>query len=115
MLVLAPPWGDTAPAFFGYWTAGLASLLWIIERIAFFTLIREKGAVYTSQVIYVSTPAAVLWAIFIFQRPADLWISSDRRFPCCTRSNSPMAAASQREVLAPRSTRRRAAFHCRHR
>jgi drug/metabolite transporter (DMT)-like permease len=74
MLVLAPPWSDTAPAFFGYWTAGLASLLWIVERIAFFTLIRERGAVYTSQVIYVSTPAAVLWAIFIFQRPADLWI-----------------------------------------
>ena len=74
MLVLAPPWSETAPALFGYWTAGLASLLWIVERIAFFTLIREKGAVYTSQVIYVSTPAAVLWAIFIFQRPADLWI-----------------------------------------
>jgi drug/metabolite transporter (DMT)-like permease len=74
MLVLAPPWDETMPALFAYWTAGLASLLWIIERIAFFTLIREKGAFYTSQVIYVSTPAAVLWAILIFGRPADMWI-----------------------------------------
>ena len=44
--------------------------MWIIERIAFFTLIREKGAVYTIQAIYVSTPAAVLWAILIFGKPA---------------------------------------------
>ena len=74
MFVLAPPWGEATPALFAYWTAGLASLLWIVERIAFFTLIREKGAFYTSQVIYVSTPAAVLWAIFIFGKPADPWI-----------------------------------------
>jgi drug/metabolite transporter (DMT)-like permease len=74
MLVLAPPWGETTPAFSAYWTAGLASLLWIIERIAFFTLIREKGAFYTIQAIYVSTPAAILWAIFIFGKPADPWI-----------------------------------------
>lgn len=74
MLVLAPPWSPEAPQLFSYWTAGLASLLWIVERIAFFTLIREKGAFYTIQAIYVSTPAAVLWAIFIFGRPADMWI-----------------------------------------
>jgi drug/metabolite transporter (DMT)-like permease len=74
MLILAPPWADTAPPLFAYWTAAAASLLWIIERIAFFTLIREKGAFYTIQVVYVSTPAAVLWAIFIFARPADPWI-----------------------------------------
>lgn len=74
MLVLAPPWSEGAPGLFSYWTAGVASLLWIIERIAFFSLIREKGALYTIQAIYVSTPAAVLWAIFIFGRPADMWI-----------------------------------------
>jgi drug/metabolite transporter (DMT)-like permease len=74
MLVLAPPWGVSTPALFDYWTAAAASLLWIIERIAFFTLIREKGAVYTIQAIYVSTPAAVLWAIFIFGRPSNPWI-----------------------------------------
>lgn len=74
MLILAPPWGEAQPALAAYWTAGLASLLWIIERIAFFTLIREKGAFYTIQAVYVSSPAAVLWAIFIFGRPADPWI-----------------------------------------
>jgi drug/metabolite transporter (DMT)-like permease len=74
MLVLAPPWSDTTPALIDYWTAGFASLLWIVERIAFFTLIREKGAFYTIQAVYVSTPAAVLWAIVIFDKPADPWI-----------------------------------------
>jgi len=74
MLVLDPPWSDAAPALFAYWTAIAASILWIIERIAFFTLIREKGAVYTIQAIYVSTPAAVLWAILIFGKPANPWI-----------------------------------------
>lgn len=74
MLVLAPPWGDATPSLFAYWTALAASALWIVERIAFFTLIRDKGALYTIQAIYVSTPAAVLWAIVIFGRPADAWI-----------------------------------------
>ncbi|WP_119270511.1 DMT family transporter [Taklimakanibacter deserti] len=74
MLILAPPWSEASPQLSAYWTAGLASLLWIVERIAFFALIREKGAFYTIQAIYVSTPAAVLWAIFIFGMPADPWI-----------------------------------------
>ena len=74
MLVFAPPWSDATPPLFAYWTALAASALWIIERIAFFTLIREKGALYTIQAIYVSTPAAVLWAIVIFGKPADAWI-----------------------------------------
>ncbi|HTN96519.1 MAG TPA: hypothetical protein VL101_06050, partial [Nordella sp.] len=74
MLVLAPPWSDMTPPLWAYWTALAASALWIIERIAFFTLIREKGALYTIQAIYVSTPAAVLWAIVIFGKPADPWI-----------------------------------------
>lgn len=74
MLVLAPPWSAATPPLFAYWTALAASALWIIERIAFFTLIREKGALYTIQAIYVSTPAAVLWAIVIFGKPADAWI-----------------------------------------
>lgn len=74
MFLLAPPWSDTTPALVDYWTAGAASLLWIVERIAFFTLIREKGAFYTIQAVYVSTPAAVLWAIVIFGRAPDPWI-----------------------------------------
>ncbi len=74
MLVLAPPWSAATPPLFAYWTALAASALWIVERIAFFTLIRDKGALYTIQAIYVSTPAAVLWAIMIFGRPADAWI-----------------------------------------
>ena len=52
----------------------MAGILWIIERIAFFTLIRDKGAVYTIQAVYVSTPAAVLFAIFFYGGGADIWL-----------------------------------------
>jgi hypothetical protein len=52
----------------------VAGILWIIERIAFFTLIRDKGAVYTIQAVYVSTPAAVLFAIFFYGGGADIWL-----------------------------------------
>jgi drug/metabolite transporter (DMT)-like permease len=74
MLAFAPPWSPDAPVLSAYWTAFAATLMWIIERIAFFTLIRDRGAVYTIQAIYVSTPAAVLWAIAIFGGGADPWL-----------------------------------------
>ena len=47
-------------------------LVWTIERIAFFSPIRDRGAVYTIQAIYVS--AAVLWAIMIFGGGTDVWL-----------------------------------------
>ena len=59
ILYFAAPWGPSTPELFAYWTVLVAGILWIIERIAFFTLIRDKGAVYTIQAVYVSTPAAV--------------------------------------------------------
>ena len=68
------PWGDATPALFAYWTVLVAGLMWIIERIAFFTLIRDKGAVYTIQAVYVSTPAAVLFAILFYGGGADMWL-----------------------------------------
>jgi hypothetical protein len=37
-------------------------------------LIRDKGAVYTLQAVYVSTPAAVLFAIFFYGGGADIWL-----------------------------------------
>lgn len=74
MLVLAPPWDPATPSLLAYWSAGVATVMWIIERIAFFTLIRDRGAVYTIQAIYVATPAAVLWAILFFGNQTDPWI-----------------------------------------
>jgi hypothetical protein len=74
MLAFAPPWSDSAPALIAYLPAIAATVMWVIERIAFFSLIRDRGAVYTIQAIYVSTPAAVLWAILIFGGGADVWL-----------------------------------------
>jgi drug/metabolite transporter (DMT)-like permease len=74
MLYFAPPWGETLLPLWSYWPAIIATAMWTIERIAFFSLIRDRGAVYTIQAIYVSTPAAVLWAIVIFGGGTDLWL-----------------------------------------
>jgi drug/metabolite transporter (DMT)-like permease len=74
MLYFAAPWGPSTPELLAYWTVLVAGILWIIERIAFFTLIRDKGAVYTIQAVYVSTPAAVLFAIFFYGGGADIWL-----------------------------------------
>jgi drug/metabolite transporter (DMT)-like permease len=72
--VLTPPWGEGAPALPAYWLVAVATLMWIIERITFFTLIRDKGAVYTIQAVYVATPAGVLFALAIFGGQGDTWI-----------------------------------------
>ena len=74
MLYFAAPWGPATPELLAYWTVLVAGILWIIERIAFFTLIRDKGAVYTIQAVYVSTPAAVLFAILFYGGGADIWL-----------------------------------------
>jgi hypothetical protein len=39
-----------------------------------FTLIRDKGAVYTVQATYVATPAAVAIAALFFGGASDLWL-----------------------------------------
>ena len=44
--------------------------MWVVERMAYFTLIRDKGAVYTVQATYVATPAAVVIAAAYFRRHA---------------------------------------------
>jgi drug/metabolite transporter (DMT)-like permease len=74
MLYYEPPWTNATPSLFAYWTVLVAGLMWIIERIAFFTLIRDKGAVYTIQAVYISTPAAVVFAILFYGGGADLWL-----------------------------------------
>ncbi len=73
LLYFAPPWSPEQLALPAYVTVLIACGLWTLERIAFFTLIREKGAVFTVQAAYLSTPAAVLIAI-IFFGGADLWL-----------------------------------------
>lgn len=73
MLLLAPivSLGDI---HWGYWTVGIASLLWTIERIAFFMVIRESGPVDAMQAVYVSTPSSVVFGVLLFGERTDLWL-----------------------------------------
>jgi drug/metabolite transporter (DMT)-like permease len=74
LVLFAPPWATGVPTLFDYWSVLAATLMWIIERIAFFTLIRDKGAVYTIQAVYVATPAAVAFAALFFGGGNDPWL-----------------------------------------
>ncbi|MGQ0486709.1 MAG: hypothetical protein ACT4SY_15345 [Hyphomicrobiales bacterium] len=74
LLLVAPPWSGDVPGALAYWSVAAAAVMWIVERIAFFTLIRDKGAVYTIQAVYVATPAAVIFAAIFFGGAADFWL-----------------------------------------
>lgn len=74
LLAVAPPWAADIPAMLAYWSVLAATIMWIAERIAFFTLIRDKGAVYTIQAIYLATPAAVIFAAIFFGGASDIWL-----------------------------------------
>jgi drug/metabolite transporter (DMT)-like permease len=75
IILLMAPFGATgSPAFAGYGILVLAVIMWIAERIAYFTLIRDKGAVYTVQATYVATPAAVTIAAVFFGGASDYWL-----------------------------------------
>jgi drug/metabolite transporter (DMT)-like permease len=74
IFVVAPFAASDGPVLSSYWILGAAILMWIVERIAYFTLISEKGAVYTVQATYVSTPAAVVIAATFFGGASDHWL-----------------------------------------
>jgi drug/metabolite transporter (DMT)-like permease len=74
LLVVAPFGAEGQAPTVAYWILGAAIAMWIVERIAYFTLISEKGAVYTVQATYVSTPAAVIFAAVFFGGAADPWL-----------------------------------------
>jgi drug/metabolite transporter (DMT)-like permease len=73
MLALAPPWAFTYTAL-AYGTIAVATLMWVAERISYFTLIREKGASYTAQAVYLSAPAAVIFGVIFFGGVGDIWL-----------------------------------------
>jgi drug/metabolite transporter (DMT)-like permease len=74
LLYLNPPGAEANPALWHYWIIAALTLMWVIERVAYFTLINEKGAVYTVQATYVSTPAAVVLAGIFFGGLHDPWL-----------------------------------------
>ena len=73
LLIFAPPWHATFGKE-GYALLLGATIMWVIERITFFVLIRDRGAVYTIQAVYVATPAGVLFALAIFGGRGDFWL-----------------------------------------
>jgi drug/metabolite transporter (DMT)-like permease len=74
LLVLAPP-GSTPPLGWpSYGLVAFLALMWVAERIVYYTLIRDKGPVYTAQGIYVAAPAGVLYGIAFFGEQPDLWL-----------------------------------------
>jgi drug/metabolite transporter (DMT)-like permease len=74
LLYLNPPGAAANPELWHYWIMAALTVMWVVERVAYFTLINEKGAVYTVQATYVSTPAAVVIAGIFFGGVTDLWL-----------------------------------------
>ena len=74
LLWFAPLTSPSTPALYDYWALGALSLMWVVERLVYFTLITERGAVYTVQATYVSTPAAVVIAAVFFGGATDYWL-----------------------------------------
>jgi drug/metabolite transporter (DMT)-like permease len=75
VMLWAAPFGAAGqPALSGYLVLGAVVLMWVVERMAYFVLIRDKGAVYTVQATYVSTPAAVIISGAFFGGTQDPWL-----------------------------------------
>jgi drug/metabolite transporter (DMT)-like permease len=74
LIFFAPLNFHAAPSHVAVLSLGFAIAMWVLERVAYFTLIREKGAVYTVQAVYVSTPAAVIVAMLFFGGTNDYWL-----------------------------------------
>ena len=74
-ILLFQPFGATNdPSLSQHWILVAVSLMWVVERVVYFTLITQKGAVYTVQATYVSTPAAVIIGALFFGGGTDVWL-----------------------------------------
>ena len=73
LLALYPP--SAAPqALWAYGLLAAAIALWLVERLAYFSLIKSVGPVRTVQAVYVATPAGMLLAAWIFDEVIDVWM-----------------------------------------
>lgn len=62
------------PALPAYWPVAILTAMWVVERIFYFSLIRDKGPVYTVQAIYIAAPAGVIYGILFFGERPDMWL-----------------------------------------
>jgi len=74
LLWFAGPGMPVAASWGSYGLVGCLALMWVVERIVYYTLIRDKGPVYTAQAVYVAAPAGVLYGIAFFQERPDIWL-----------------------------------------
>ena len=74
ILIYQPIGAAGNPDLVNHWTLVAVTLMWVVERVVYFTLITQKGAVYTVQATYVSTPAAVLIGALFFGGGTDIWL-----------------------------------------
>ena len=71
---LDPFGGPGNPTLVQHWAVLALALMWIVERVVFFTLITTRGAVFTAQSIYISTPTAVIMSAIFFGGGTDIWL-----------------------------------------
>jgi drug/metabolite transporter (DMT)-like permease len=75
LLVLEQPAaGAVAMRSAGYWLLLAMILMWVLERICFFNMIKGLGPVTTVLATYVATPAAVLLGVLLFAETPDAWL-----------------------------------------
>jgi drug/metabolite transporter (DMT)-like permease len=71
---LAPIGAAGDPTLTQHWILIAVCAMWVVERLVYFTLITNKGAVYTVQATYVSTPASVIIGALFFGGGTDVWL-----------------------------------------
>jgi drug/metabolite transporter (DMT)-like permease len=74
LLVMDRPGQPQHPSLAQHWILLAVTMMWVVERVAYFILIRAKGAVYTVQATYVSTPVAVIISALLFGGVTDTWL-----------------------------------------
>ena len=73
LLAFYPP--SAAPqTLWAYGLLAAAIALWLVERLAYFSLIKSVGPVRTVQAVYVATPAGMLLAAWVFNEVIDMWM-----------------------------------------
>jgi drug/metabolite transporter (DMT)-like permease len=71
---LSPFGAPGDPPLVQHWAVIVLAMMWVVERVVFFTLITTRGAVFTAQSIYISTPTAVVMSAIFFGGGTDLWL-----------------------------------------
>ena len=65
---------EVEPTLWGYVLLATLILLWVLERVSYFNLIRTLGPVTTVQADFVATPSSVIMGLLFFGEKADIWL-----------------------------------------